>query len=150
MKDFIKFTFASCLGVIIASFLVFMLLLTVGVGLSSGSGKKTIDTNTVLKIDFSSPIPERTNNIKTTSFTFKSENMLGIHDIIALIKHAQSDDKVKGIYMEPSAVNLGPAKAHDLLESLKAFKESGKFITSYADYYSQNSYYIASAADQMI
>ena len=151
MKDFLKFTFASCLGIVLSFFVLFLIFLFIGVGLkaSAGGSTKPVESNSILKLDFLEAMPEKTNNVTSGSFTFNSDNIVGFMDLLKVIDHAKTDSKIKGIYLEPAAINLGPSQAQDLLYKLGEFKESGKFVTAYADFYSQNSYYISSAADQI-
>jgi protease IV len=48
-----------------------------------------------------------------------------------------------------NTVSMGKATASVVRRALEDFKKSGKFIVAYADYYSQNSYYLASTADRV-
>jgi protease-4 len=150
MRQFLKFTFASCLGVILASVALFFIFIIIGTSLMASGKQKTVVSNqSILQIDFANQIPERTNNISTTQLSWNAESVLGLHDIISLIEKAADDEKIKGIHLEPIRSTLGMAQAQLFLEALKDFKKSGKIITSYADYYTQPAYYLASAADQI-
>ena len=46
-------------------------------------------------------------------------------------------------------MSTGMATLEEIRDALLQFKESGKFIVSYADYYTQGSYYMATAADKV-
>jgi protease-4 len=152
MRQFFKFLFASCLGVMLAG------LLLVGIGslvvtqLASQANKpKDIKPNTVLHLTFDDPVPEQTNNLEINPFEFSQENTLGLTAITDAIARAAEDDDIKGIYLEVDGlVGMGLANVSVLRKSLKDFKESGKFIVAYSKYYSQGAYYLSSVADEML
>jgi protease IV len=153
MKDFIKFTFASCLGVFLALITFLFIIVAIAASVISatgGSGGKTVvEKESVLTLDFSEHIPEQTNNISGSSFSFDEHNIPGLHDIAGLIRHAAKDDKIKGILIENGTSALGSSSAKVILDALEEFKESDKFIAAYGDYYTQQGYYLASPADHI-
>lgn len=153
MNQFFKYFFASILGTIAAFVLLFFLLFLIGtisVASSIGGKKTTVRSNTVLELDLTNFVPEHTNNIGFNSFNFEETNVVGVHDLVKLIAHAKTDDKIKGIYLNSSVANTGGlAKANAIRDALLDFKESGKFIVAYSKIYSQNAYYLASTADQI-
>jgi len=150
MRDFIKFTFASCLGVFLAliGFVLFVTIIGAAIVSSAGgSGNKTvIEKGSILSLDFSEHIPEQTNNLSSSTFSFEEHNVPGLHDIAGLIRHAAEDDKIKGILIENGTSALGSSSAKVILDALEEFKESNKFIASYGDYYTQQGYYLSSPA----
>ena len=153
MKKFLTFTFASCLGVFLA-FLIFgfISVLLVGGAMSSVNKQETvkISPNTVLKLDFSQPVPEKTNNISSQNFSLSQQEILGIKDIIYSIEQAKDDNKIKGIYLNISQSTLGKSGMSEIRDAIIDFKDSGKFVVAYSDYYSNDSYYLASAADEVV
>ena len=153
MRDFIKFTFASCFGVFLALMAFFFLIAVVAAALVStagGSGSKAVvEKESVLTLDFSQPIPEQTNNLSSSTFSFEEHNIPGLHDIAGLIRHAAEDEKISGILIENGISALGSSSAKVILDALEEFKESDKFIAAYGDYYTQQGYYLASPADHI-
>ena len=151
MKNFfVKSTFAAALGFILAiiGIVVFFLL----VALASGPKKPVVKKGTVLKLDMSIPIPERTNNLKNASsnpFELGDDTTLGLEDMVRAIEHAKTDAKVNGILMSGNYAVNGSATQSRLRRAIVDFKESGKFVVSYGKFYSQNAYYLASAADEI-
>ena len=150
MGKFFKSLFASCLGTILA----LVVLAFVGVQISLNAVKQAqkaekIKPNTVLQITMSDPIPEKTNNIPVNPYDLSTENIIGLYDIIGAIGRAKEDDNIKGIYMEFSGVNAGLATSKALRDALVDFKESGKFIVAYSEYFSQKAYYLVSVADKI-
>ncbi len=150
MGNFIKNVLASCLGVVLASGLVFGIG-TVMIGkLASSADKPTkVKANTVLKLKLADAVPERTNNVPIDPYSFDTAKKLGLHDIVETIERAKEDDKVKGIYLDMDGISMGRATAATLRSALEDFKANDKFIVSYSEYYSQGSYYLASISDKI-
>lgn len=153
MSQFFKFLFASCLGTALALGLLFF----VGASWLAGlAGKATEDTivkmepNSVLELDFHHLIPEKTNNTPMPAFDPNQEKVLGLTDMVAAIRRAKEDPNIKGIYLNVPYVMAGKATAATLREALLDFKTSRKFIVSYAHFYTQGAYYMASAADSVL
>ncbi len=153
MNQFFKFLFASCLG----TFLALVLLFFFGIWTLSGFASKAMEkektaikANSVLELKFEQPIPEKTNNLPLDPFNFDQENTLGLTDMVKAIQQAKSDPDIKGIYINAMALTAGRATSNTLREALLDFKTSGKFVISYASVYTQNAYYIASAADEVL
>lgn len=152
MKQFFKFTFASCLGVLLSMMALFFLIFTIGSGLASGLNEvKTVKSNSVLRIQLNNQIPEKTNNVET-GFSLadpSNSNVWGLHDITYAIEKAADDNSIKGILLDFSMVEAGSVTRSELRKSILKFKESGKFIYSYAKNYSQGAYHLASTASKV-
>ncbi len=153
MKQFFKFTFASCLGVFLAFVALFFVLIPiVGDSLASAfDSRKKVKSNSVLRIQLNKAIPEKTNNVETT-FSISdpaNSNVWGVHDISYAIEQAAEDNNIKGILLDFSMIQAGSVTRSELRESILKFKESGKFIYSYAKNYTQGAYHLASTADKV-
>lgn len=152
MKQFIKFTTASCLGVFLSMILLFFVFSSIAGALSSGFNKtKKTKSNTVLRLKFDNPIPEKTNNVET-SFSFSdpnNSNVWGVHDMSHAIEQAAEDNNIKGILLDFSMVQAGSVTRGELRNAILKFKESGKFIYSYAKNYTQGAYHLASTANKV-
>ncbi len=153
MNQFFKFMFASCLGTALA----LLLLMFIGIGWISSlassataKDKVSVKPNSVLELDFKTIIPERTNNVPLNPFDFEQKNVLGLSDMVAAIRRAKEDPDIKGIYINATYVMAGKASSSVLRDALVDFKSSGKFIVSYANYYTQNAYYMVSASDSIL
>ncbi|MBP7238948.1 MAG: signal peptide peptidase SppA [Saprospiraceae bacterium] len=153
MKDFLKFTAASCLGFFLAGTIFFVLIiaLVAAAVASTGGGGSTpaLKTGSVLALDFTQYIPEHTNNLSSRSFDFNEKNIPGLHDIAGLIRHAAEDDKISGILIENGIGGLGASSSKVIQDALMDFKESDKFLAAYGDFYTQQGYYLASPADHI-
>ena len=147
MNQFFKFFTASCLGVFAA--LVIIGLIFAGFFASFAGNKPVVPKNTVLELDFKTMIPELTGNVEVDPLSFEAPENLGLNTITALLEHASTDEKVKGILIKGERVNAGQATIATIREAIKGFKDSGKFVYSFADYYSQSGYYLASLSDSI-
>ncbi|MBK8969341.1 MAG: signal peptide peptidase SppA [Lewinellaceae bacterium] len=153
MSQFLKFIFASCLG----TFLALVLLFFFGIWTITGFAEKAMEkekvsvkANSVLELKFEMPIPEKTNNLPLDPFDMDRENVLGLTDMVKAIEQAKGDPDIKGIYINAMYLTAGKATASVLRDALLDFKTSGKFIIAYANFYTQNAYYVASVADEVL
>lgn len=149
MRQFFKFVFASCLGIVL------FCAATVGiltlVGLSSGGGESAVNIkpNSILELNFDRAIPDLTNNTERDPFDFEQPDILGMQDIIKTIEHAQTDKNIKGILIYPKGGVGGMASMELMRDALKDFKDSGKFVVSYSSMYTQGNYYLAGVSDEV-
>lgn len=156
MKSFFKYVLATITGIVISFFVIVLLgFIIIGAMVSSLNKDKdvVVAENSVLYINLSHQIYERTipNPFEGVDFPgFSSPNNLGLDDILTRIKAAGEDSRIKGIYLDLSAVSASFATLQEIRDALVAFKaESGKFIIAYSEHYSQRAYYLASTADKI-
>lgn len=154
MKQFFKFMFASMVGFVLSWIMLFILLLIITGAIISSVGDKTIEVkeNSILEINLSSEIMERSGKNPFENFDFssmKQNKTLGLYDVVSAIKAAAKDDYIKGIYLNLSDISAGIATVEEIRDALIEFKKSGKFIYSYSEAYSQKAYYIASVSDKI-
>lgn len=148
MKSFFPTFFASCLGVFAA--FAFCVIILIGMGISGMAKSDTYSDNSILQLKLEEFIPEKTDNVNQGSAIFGgATEALGLRRILNLVEAAAKDDKIKGIVIENNFVSVGQASLLSLMQGLTKFKESGKFIYSYADSHSQSSYLLCSVADSM-
>lgn len=145
---FLKAVMASCLGVILALGLGIFLLISFSASMGQKE-KVSLSSNSVLELTFDAPIPEKTNNTQRDGFSLESEDIVGLKQWVETINHAKNDPKIKGILLHPDMSGLGMATAGVIRAALEDFRKEGKFIVSYADYYTNGSYYLASTADKI-
>ena len=152
MKQFFKMFFASLFAMIVAGILVFGVLIGFLISaVSDATSEKEISVkeNSVLVIDLSSIIKERS---QKSSFSFMSDEdgfNFGLSEFNQAIAFAQNDKQIKGILIKTNGASLGWATAQKMRGSLLNFKKSKKFIYAYGDGISQGDYYLASVADSI-
>jgi protease-4 len=158
MKQFFKFVFASMVGFVLSSIIIFLVIFLIIAGLvgglvAAGSDKTVeVEPNSVLRIALNYPVTERTPNNPLSAFEFlgiDGDKSIGLNDILANIKKAKTDPDIKGIYLEESDIPMGEATAEEIRNGLIDFKKSGKFIVAYSEIYTQSFYYLASVADKV-
>ncbi|HSG68687.1 MAG TPA: hypothetical protein VK994_08270, partial [Bacteroidales bacterium] len=85
MKDFLKYMFASMLGVIIVIAIVFFISFGIVMGLMSYVEQQEValKDNTVIRVDFKERIPERTpkSGIFSEIATGSLKRVLGLNDV---------------------------------------------------------------------
>ena len=154
---FSKVLLAAFLGTLIAMVITFFIKVGVVSSMISGLSTETETIskpkpNSVLYMKLDYTIPDRTtdNPFGGINFsTMESKDMTGLNDILRNIEQAKTDANIKGIYMELSSIPTSTATLQELRSKLIEFKESGKFIVTYSENYSQSAYYIASIADKI-
>jgi protease-4 len=158
MKDFLKIMLASALGFIIANILFYLIAMIIFFGAmgsmvgSISSEKFSLQDNSILNLRLNGPITERTaeEDPFTSLISPDMPTPMGLNDIVSAIRKAKNNDKIKGIYLDSRTVSASMATLAEIRNELESFRESGKFIVSYADTYSQTGYYLASLADKVV
>lgn len=150
MRQFFKFLFASCLGTLIALFVIFFIVIgSIGALATQAEHVPTVTANSVLHLKLDQPVPELMDNVETASFELDPKRVLGLRDIIQAIEKAADDDKIKGIFLEPQISVAGFTTLRAIRGALDDFRNSGKFIYTYAPFYTQGAYYLSSVADKV-
>src|SRR5690606_6525057 len=146
---------ATVTGIIISSILLVVVgLVIIGAMVSSMTADKetVVADNSLLHIDLQHQITERTipdpfEELDVPGFT--TTKSFGLNDILKGIEGAKNDNRIKGIYLDLSAVSASFATLQEIRDALLDFKTSGKFIVAYSEGYTQRAYYLASTADKV-
>jgi protease-4 len=153
MVKFLKYLLASVIGCFIALFILFFIMIGMfGAMMALGDKPVFVKENMVLKIELNNEIPERTPDGSIPDFDFinmQAKQATGLNDILMCIKKAKEDHRIKGIYLNLSVIPAGYATVEEIRNALIDFKESGKFVLSYSEDYSQKAYYLATVADKV-
>ena len=151
MRDFLKFTLATVVGIITASALLLIISIISFASIIASTQKEVnIEDNSVLKLKFNGTLSERSNDNPLVPFFNEDFTPQGLDDILISIKKAKESDEIKGIYIECNYLDASFASLEEIRNALLDFKKSGKFIIAYADNYTQSLYYLSSAADKLI
>src|SRR6185312_5126526 len=156
MKTFFGSMLGSFLGAIIGLVIIFFIMVGLVAGIMKSVKTKSVEhisDNSILELKLDYHILERT---PESPFNFDFDDnaptreTAGLSDIIASIRHAATDSKIKGIYLNLGDIPAGISTVETIRKELKNFKtSSGKFIIAYGVGYSQKSYYLASVADKI-
>ncbi|MCC8062747.1 MAG: signal peptide peptidase SppA [Rikenellaceae bacterium] len=161
MNSFFKTFFACLLAIVVSgiafvilSFIMLAALISMIGSIGSGSGKVAVmRPHTVLRIDLAQPIVDKAKGnaldlFDYSEFSFREQTT--IYEAVTLIGKAAEDPDIDGIYLNvPMAIPSSVSTLYELRQALAEFRESGKFVVSYADVYSQGGYYLASVGDKV-
>ena len=142
---FLRNVLATIVGIFAFIFLSFIVIAIIGAFTDDGV---VIKESSILRIKLNKPITERAPEDPFAEVMGFSGN-LGLIDMVEAIENAKTDDKIKGIYLEPDYPMAGFASLEAIRSALVDFKESGKFITAYSEVYTESGYYLASVADNI-
>ena len=154
---FSKVLLAAFLGTLIALVVNFFIKVGVVTSMISSLSTETETIskpkpNSVLYMKLNYDIPDRTTDNPFSAINFQTMESLdatGLNDILRNIERAKTDPNIKGIYMELSSIPTSTATLQEIRDKLIEFKESGKFLVTYGESYSQSAYYLASVADKI-
>ena len=154
---FSKVLLAAFLGTLIALVVNFFIKVGVVTSMLSSLSSETEtiskpQPNSVLYMKLDYDIPDRTTDNPFNSINFstmETKDMTGLNEILRNIEQAKTDPNIKGIYMELSSIPTSTATLQEIRDKLIEFKESGKFLVTYGESYSQSAYYMASIADKI-
>lgn len=154
MKQFVKYVFATIVGLGLWSFVIFFVMMISFIGMAASEGTTTpVKKGSVLRINLTGALEERAEEMNPLSlFMGNQYESLGLDQLTQAIKEAAKNDKIEGIYLEVGTAFIGgtPAMLQELRQALLEYKESGKWLYAYGDIYSQSGYYLASVADRVV
>lgn len=154
MKQFLKYTLATIIGILVVSFVFFFLGFGVlGALLATSSSPLTLKPNSVYRIDLEGNLVDRSedDSFERAFGEVYGQPVLnmGLDDLLANIRKAKEHPDIAGIYLNGGSLLGGYASMKELRDALLDFKASGKFVVAYADAYTQANYYLVSVADKI-
>ncbi|MBC6478448.1 MAG: signal peptide peptidase SppA [Hormoscilla sp. GM7CHS1pb] len=161
MREFLKYTFASLIGNLLAAMLVLglgtggLIFLVVAAAGSKDTGPQVKDKS-VLVFDLGLNIND-TNPESTTSeavsqvLSGEDSNTITLRSVLDTIEKATTDDRIVGLYLDGSAggAETGLANLREVRSALEKFRESGKPIFAYDVNWGEREYYLGSVADRV-
>jgi len=144
---------AVIVGLLIFSILSFFFLAGLIAVISSSEEEIKIKENTVLVMNLERRVlVERSSeddpDFSSLSF-FGGVPTVGLTSLKNAIRTAKENGDIKGIFLKGGTLIAGQAGIKELRDELKSFKESGKFIVSYGEIYTENGYYLSSVSDEI-
>ena len=151
MKDFIKYTMATVVGLVLVSIIMGILTFVSMAGMIASEGMSSpIEKKSVLRITLKGSITERAGEENPLSkLGGEATQQIALDQALQALEKAAKNDKIEGIYMEGGILSAYPAEVQELRQALLKFKKSGKWIIAYADTYSRSAYYLCSVADKV-
>ncbi|MDE6046840.1 MAG: signal peptide peptidase SppA [Alistipes sp.] len=153
--NFIKTFLAGVLAFFAGSLLFFFFWFFLLIGIAASMDTPvSVDSGSILKIDLSEAIVDAPATDPLAGFDLMSlqqTSQLPLFKALRAIDAAKEDDRIEGIYLRLNGGGgvAGSAVLEELRAAIVDFKESGKFVVSYNEVYSQGQYYLASAADSI-
>ncbi|NJM14528.1 MAG: signal peptide peptidase SppA [Bacteroidales bacterium] len=153
MKGFFKTLLTSMLGVIIAFAIIAVLVVAiVSAIVSSQESPAEIKNNSTYILKLDREIHDREPADPFAAFNpmdLEGHWAMGLTEILTTIQRAKESEQIKGIYLNLSYIPAGMATVEEIRRALIGFKESGKFIVAYGEFFTQKAYYLATVADNL-
>ena len=151
MKDFLKYTLATIVGLIACTIILSILGIISIAGIAASTETTTmVSENSIFKLELKGTVTERLAENPFASFMSEEQTALGLDDILASIQKAADNEFIKGIYLEAGGIMASPASTEEIRNALLRFKQTGKFVVAYGGSYTETDYYICSVADKVI
>lgn len=146
---FLRNLLAAILGTLIAFGILFAMFLIFLALVGNADDTVAIKRGSVLEITLNRPIYDYEGQDEADPFRGLFEVGAGLDEILHAIAVAKNDENIRGISLNSGFLMAGMAQTQELRKALQDFKDAGKFVYSYADYYTQKDYYLASVADKV-
>lgn len=154
MKQFFMSFLGTVAGIFVSGFLISigLFILTVLAIVSSATHSEySVKDKSILYLDLSREIVEQPASLDIMAkLTNDGPSADVLYNIIDAIDAAADDDRIKGIFIDANGSSAGTAQRKAIIDALRRFKKSGKWIYSYGDVYSQGDYYIAASASDSL
>lgn len=143
---------ATITGVVVLLFIFFLVFVSMVSNASKGD-KVVVDDNSILHLKLNYSLVDRSNDNPfdelASGLAGDVSTPVGLHDMLNCIEEAKTDDKIKGIFIDLTAIGAGYAKLTELRDAVNDFKSTGKFVYSYGEIFYNQTYYFASVADKV-
>ena len=149
MRGFLKIVFATFIALVLFTLIGVFVLIGIATSAAS-SDKPIIGSKAVLVLDLSIPFKEQFKEDPFASLINNGEEVSpSLFQVTQLLKYAQRDSAVKGLYILCADNANGFAASEELRKAVVDFKNSGKFVVAHGEVISQKGYYIGSAANEL-
>ena len=153
MKDFLKMTFATLLGLVLFGVVCTLLLFgAIGSLALLNNAPAIVEPHSVFELKLEGMLVERNEESGLDFLKSKysrTQSIIGLDEVLTAIDRAKNDANIEGIYLNISGLSTAPASIDEIRDALLDFKESGKFVVAYADTYSNGTYALAAVADRV-
>lgn len=141
-------------GIFVSGFLIsigLFILTAMAIVSSATHSEYSVKDKSILYLDLSREIVEQPASLDIMAkLTNDGPSADVLYNIIDAIDAAADDDRIKGIFIDANGSSAGTAQRKAIIDALRRFKKSGKWIYSYGDVYSQGDYYIAASASDSL
>jgi protease-4 len=149
MKQFLL-TMAGVFAGLLVFFVVVPFLLIMSI-VASAQPKDTTPSAAVLQLDLRDGLTDQDSR---NPFAMFGGSGMSVISVIEALKHAQTDDKVKGVFVRLPEGGMAPAAADELRQAFLSFRQAGKPIWAHSQglYPSgvvSSTYMLGAATDQL-
>ena len=151
MKKFLYSFLGTMAGIWLSVLLGGVLLVFIIIAFAGSSDtKSTVESGSVLRINLSGIVVDQATAPSIMDVVQDNvDTQLSLSEIVQAIKNAKDDSRIEGILLDCKGAYIGVSQCEDIINALKEFKASDKWIWAYADTYTQTDYFVASAADSV-
>ena len=152
MKDFLKYTLATVIGMVIFAVVIGIIGVISMMGMvASQEATTVVKEKSVMVLPLSGTLNERAEDNPFASMVGDAAESVGLDEMLNAVKKAKEEKDIKGIYIEAGVFMPDSyASCQALRKALLDFKKSGKWIVAYADQYTQAAYYVSSVANEVL
>ncbi len=125
MKTFL-FSFLGALVALLVSFFIFLFIIGGVIG-AAMSSKPQSTHPVVLSLDLNSEFTDQSAIGGFAAF----EGAPGFIDILTRLKAAETDPRVKGVYIRGASFSVGSSRAEELRQAIQSFRNSKKFVVAH-------------------
>lgn len=156
MRDFLKYTFASLLGILIFLGLSIGGLLTLLIVVASRDTGPQVKDKSVLVFDLSLNITDAKRSPSNLGQALSGDNpeTVTLRSVLDAIDHAAHDPRITALYLygdtDGAGGNIGFANLKEIREAVKRFRDSGKKVIAYDVNWREQEYYLSSVADTIV
>ena len=147
--NFLRNLLAAIIGCLIAFGIMFVMFFIFATLLGSTDDSVAIEKNSILELKLEYPIQDYVGNVEADPFSGIFGFSHGLDEILQAIAVAKDDDDIRGISLNNNFLMTGLAQTTAIRDALLDFKQDGKFIYAFGDFYMQKDYYLASVADSV-
>lgn len=145
---FLRNLLATLVGLFLFTIVGFFMLAGI-IGALSVEELPEVQTNSILYFPMYGVLEDKAVDDPILTAFANTPPASSLLDIISSIKKAKTDDRIKGLYLEPMYLAGGYASLQEIRDAIIDFKESGKFVYAYSEYMSESDFYVASVADSL-
>jgi len=156
MRQFLKFMLASMVGTFLIGAVLIMLfigsLAALGSSFAMEGKPTTVKDGSILHLRLDQEFTDRgsKDQFMLDFGPFRNASKIGLNTLLATLDHAKTDDHIEGIFLDLTNMQAGFATMKEIHGKIRQFKkDSGKPVVAYSEAYTQASYYIATAADDI-
>jgi len=156
MRDFLKYTFASLVGLILFATLSVggLLFLVVAIANSAKNAAPSLKDQTILAFDLSLNISDTkpSQSLSSALSGGSSSESMPLRRVLNAIDRAAKDERIAGLYLynNGSMGATGFASLQEIRQALQTFRATGKPIYAYGLDGNEREYYLTSVADKIL